>query len=309
MQKELIDWEKLYDYARTHDKAKFLEVVHKINKIDELPAMDRFIEYMYRYEQMILPKLLSNANIHLTPAAFVQIVISEVRKNSKLLKAFIENPNSMFASIIAGAEIGLAPSELHGEFFLIPRNVKQDDGRYLYTVTPLIGYKGLAKLLLRSGEIDNIDAHVVYQGDKFNVKYGSNPTISHTPKFDAARTAENITHAYTVAHYKSGKKTFHVMTAAEIKAVQQMAKVPNNLYFNDTDNPNRWMEKKACLIQMSKLMDKDLYTTRAIELDSRIEGGAILTLDNDNTIKIVDGAAIKPARFKSVYKTLNNLPD
>ena len=309
MNHNLIDWGKLYDFAKANTKEQFLTAVNKMIKIDELPLMERFITYMHKYEDMVLPKLLSNANIQLTPQAFVQIVINEVRKNNKLLEAFAVNKESMFGSIIAGAEIGLVPSELHGEFFLIPRNIKQDDGKYLLTVTPLIGYKGLAKILLRSSEIETIDAQIVYQGDKFSVKYGSSPSISHTPKFEAARTAANITHAYTVAHYKNGKKTFHVMTTAEITAVRDMSKTPNDLYFNDKKNPNRWMEKKACLIQMAKLMDKDLYTTQAIELDSRIESGAIITIDDKNEIKLIEGAAIRPARFKSVYGTLDKLKD
>jgi hypothetical protein len=51
----------------------------------------------------------------------------------------------MFASILAGAEIGLIPSDMLGEFYLIPRKI---DGKP--SVTPLIGYKGLVNILLRS---------------------------------------------------------------------------------------------------------------------------------------------------------------
>lgn len=309
MNNTLIEWDKVYEFARTKSKDEFFDAIEKMNKIEELPHMDRFIAYMKKYELLILPKLLDNANIQLSPAAFVQIVINEVRKSNKLLQAFAVNPNSMFASVMAGAEIGLVPSELHGEFFLIPRNIKQDNGTYLLTVTPMIGYKGLAKLLLRSGDIQHIDAQVVYKGDKFSVKYGINPTITHTPKFEAQRTAEYITHVYTVIHYKSGKISFQVMTKAEIAAVRDIAKTPNDLYFNDKSNPNRWMEKKACLIQNAKLLDKDLYTTKAIELDGKIDGGAILTLDNNNQIKLIEGAAVRPTRFRSVYGTINKLPD
>jgi hypothetical protein len=69
------------------------------------------------------------------------------------------------------------------------------------------------------------------------------------------------------------------------------------------------MEKKCCLIQLSKLLDKDYYGTKAIELDNRLEGGALITLDNNDQIKLIEGAPVKPARFRNIYGTLNNLPN
>lgn len=302
-----INWKNVYEKARISSFEEFMESVNKINKIEESAPMQKFIGYMDNYEKKILPSLLEGANV--TASKFVQIVVNEVKKNKKLMDAFIANPSSMFASILAGAEIGLVPSELLGEFYLIPRNLKQEDNSYKLTVTPLIGYKGLVRILLRSGEIENIEAYVVYNGDKFSVSYGTAPKLEHKPKFDVERTAENITHIYCCAHYKSGKITFQVMTKAELVAVQKMSKYNNELYFNDVKNPNRWMEKKACLIQLSKLLDKDYYGTKAIELDARIEGGAMITLDNNEQVKLIEGAPIKPTRFRNIYGTLNNLPN
>jgi recombination protein RecT len=261
---------------------------------------------MDKYEKQTLPNLL-NSHPHLTPAKFVQVVINEVKKSDKLLKAFQENPASMFASILAGAEIGLVPSDLLGEFYLIPRSIKQDNGQYKLTITPQVGYKGMVKILLRSGEIENIDAQVVYAGEKFKVALGTNPKLEHTPKYDIERTADKITHAYAIAYYKSGKPQFAVLTRDEIIAIRDRSKYPNNLYFNDKENPNRWMEKKSVLMQLSKLLDKDFYGSKAIELDSRIEGGAVLTLDANDQVKLIEGTAVKPTRFRNIYGTLNSI--
>ncbi len=299
------NWESIYDLATSMTKEDFLKEMNKPRLVDDTP-IQKFINYMEKYERQVLPSLLASHEI--TPQKFVQIVINEIKKNDKLLKAFIANPSSMFASILVGAEIGLTPSDILGEFYLIPRNLKQEDNSYKLSITPLIGYKGLVKLLLRNGDIENIEANVVYNGDKFKVSYGLNPKLEHVPKFDVERKANNITHIYTVAHYKSGKKVFHVMTRDEVIAVQNISKYPNDLYFNDAKNPNRWMEKKCCLIQMSKLMDKDFYSTKAIEIDSRVEGGAMLTLDNDE-VKLIEGAPVRPTRFRNIYGTLNQLPN
>ncbi len=214
----------------------------------------------------------------------------------------------MFASILAGAEVGLIPSDMIGEFYLIPRNIKQSDGRYRLTVTPLIGYKGVANILLRSGDISRIHAEVVYEGDEFEPVYGLEPNIVHKPNFTVQRTADKITHAYAVAKHKNGEYQFLVMTRKEIEAVRDMAKERNNLYFNDAKSPNRWMEKKAVLIQLSKLLPKDYYSKKAISMDGMVEAGAYLTLGDNNEVKIIEGATVKPTRYRNIYGTLNALP-
>jgi recombination protein RecT len=303
---QLIDFEKLYSLAHNSSLEDFLNATAKMANTEDLPAVQKFSVYMERYEKQILPSLLNDSHAKVSPAKFAQIVINEVKKDDKLLKAFIENPSSMFASILAGAEIGLVPSELLGEFFLIPRNIKQDNGSYKLTVTPLIGYKGLHKILLRGGEIENIEAHVVYDGEEFKVALGTNPKLEHNPNFEIQRSADKITHVYAVAHYKSGRNQFQVLTRAEVTSIMNMSKYNNKLYFNDKENPNRWMEKKSCLIQLSKLLDKDYYGTKAIELDNRLEGGAVLTLDNNDQVKLIEGAAVKPTRFRNIYGTLNS---
>ncbi len=299
-----IDFEKLYTLARNSSLEDFLKFTDSINKTDELPAVQRFVSYMERYEKQVLPSLLNDTHAKVTPAKFTQIVINEIKKNEKLLQAFTENPSSMFASILAGAEIGLVPSDLLGEFYLIPRNIKQDGGKYKLTITPLIGYKGLHKILLRSGEIENIEAQVVFEGEEFKVSLGTSPKLEHTPDFSLPRTADKITHVYAVAHYKSGRCQFQVLTRTEVMAIRDLSKYNNKLYFNDRENPNRWMEKKCCLIQLAKLLDKDYYGTKAIELDNRLEGGAVLTLDEQERVKLIEDAPVRPTRYRNIYGSL-----
>jgi len=304
----LIDWNKVYDLAKSSTREDFIKESENFGKIEESAPVQQFITYMEKYQRKVLPSLLQSSQMNLTPEKFVNIVVNQVKKDNKLLNAFVSNPASMFASILFGAEIGLVPSDEIGDFFLIPRNIKQDNGKYKLTVTPLIGYKGLVKIIMRGGDYEKIEAHVVYKGDKFKVSLGTNPKLEHTPKYDAERTAENITHSYAVIYFKSGNTQFAVMTRNEIIAIRDKATYPNELYFNDAKNPNRWMEKKCALIQLSKTLDKDFYGSKAIEMDATIDGGALLTLDQNDKIKLIDGAAIKPTRFRNIYGTLNQLP-
>jgi hypothetical protein len=44
-------------------------------------------------------------------------------------------------------------------------------------------------------------------------------------------------------------------------------------------------------------------------MDNQLTGGAILTLDEDNNIKILDGKRIAPNKGASGMSTFNALPD
>jgi len=272
-------------------------------------AIQRFSTQLEKYEKKVLPDLLNEHGI--SPAKFITTVINEVKKNPKLLEAFIANPSSMFASILAGAEIGLMPSEMVGEFYLIPRNIKQQNGSYKMTVCPQIGYKGLVAILLRGGDILRIHTEVVYKGDKFEAVYGLEPNIIHIPDFNAPRIAANIIYAYAVAKIKNGEYQFAVMTRAEIEAVRNMSPFANDLYFNDKKGNNRWMERKVVLTQLSKLLSKNYHSTKkGISMDALLDGGSYLTLDESNNIKLIEAGNSNFNRSsgkKNIYDTLSRL--
>jgi len=254
------------------------------------------------YEKSVLPNLLSKHNIE--PAQFIQIVMSELKKNEKLQQTFKENPSSLFASILAGAEIGLIPSDMLGEFYIIPRKV---DGKL--TAMPQIGYKGLVNILLRSGEITKIHTECVYEGDHFEAIYGLEQNIVHKPNFESERSANTLKYVYAVAKLKNGDYQFQVLTKGEILKIKALSRYENDLYLNDKKDPNMWMVRKTALVQLSKMLPKDYYSKKAVEMDNQVEGGAFLSLDDDNQIRIVDAKKISPNKQASVINTLNALPD
>ena len=72
--------------------------------------------------------------------------------------------------------LGLEPNTPLGQAYLIPYTVKG-----VPTVQFQIGYKGLIDLAYRSGEIESIQAHVVYENDSFDFNYGLEPKLMHKP--------------------------------------------------------------------------------------------------------------------------------
>ncbi|MED0762673.1 recombinase RecT, partial [Aneurinibacillus thermoaerophilus] len=63
----------------------------------------------------------------------------------------------------------------------------------------IIGYKGMIDLARRSGQIEQIYAHAVYEADHFEYELGLHPKLVHKP---ATGRRGAIQYVYAVAHFK-----------------------------------------------------------------------------------------------------------
>ena len=81
------------------------------------------------------------------------------------------------------------------------------------------------------------------------------------------------------------------------------------MYFNDEKDPNMWMVKKTAVIQLAKMLPKDFYGKKAVEMDNKLEGGAILSLDEDDQVSFVEGKKIVSIKQASAINTFNSLPE
>jgi len=253
--------------------------------------ISNFSATISKYEQKNLAELLETHNI--TPSQFKNIVINEVKKSEKMQQAFLNNPASLFASILLCAELGLNPSADVGEFYFLPFGSK---------ITPILGYKGVINLILRSGEISKLWSEIVYQDDEFEYELGLEPKLIHKPNHE--RTNKNVKYVYAVAKLTNGETMFKVMSKKEIMEIVEMSKYPNALYGSNKD-PQGWMYKKTVIKQLSKTLPKDYYGKRGISVDDKVEGGGYLKLDDDNNIMFVEGKKIIPKRSKSIYSNLD----
>jgi recombination protein RecT len=199
----------------------------------------------------------------------------------------------LFASILHCAEMGLNPSQMVGEFFFIP---------YKDSITPILGYKGLLTLLMRSSKVKKIWSEVVYEDDDFEYELGLEPKLLHTPNHHSVRNSKNIKCIYACAKLDD-EVIFKVMFKSEIQNIINMSKVPNELFFNDKKDPEQWMAKKTVLKQLSKLMPKDDdRLKKAVSMDDNIEGGGYLIMDDNDTVRFVQGNII--GKKSSIYAKL-----
>ena len=257
-----------------------------------------FTTTIEKYEKKNLAELLEGSSM--TPAQFKQIVINELKRSPKLQEAFVKNPASLFASILHCAEMGLNPSQMVGEFFFIP---------YKDSITPILGYKGLLTLLMRSNKVKKIWSEVVYEDDDFEYELGLEPKLLHTPNHQSIRNSKNIKCIYACAKIDD-EVVFKVMFKSEIQNIINMSKFPNELFFNDKKDPEQWMAKKTVLKQLAKLMPKDDdRLKKAVTMDDNIEGGGYLIMDDNDTVRFVQGTVI--GKKSSIYAKLmeKNVPD
>lgn len=150
----------------------------------------------------------------LDPATLIRLACYEFSKQSYLQKA---SPMSIYAALITSAQLGLEPSGVRGEAYLVP---------FKGECTLIPGYRGLIKLALQSSMVKSIDAQLVYEGDKFRVWLGTRNEIEHEPNFESG--GGPLIAAYAVAELSTGGKVIEVMGRTELEDIKAFAATQRN---------------------------------------------------------------------------------
>jgi recombination protein RecT len=102
------------------------------------------------------------------PDTFLRLALTEMRNNPALAACTTE---SLMGALMTAARLSLEPGGPLGQFYLTPRTVRINDVP-TKVVVPIIGYRGLRDLALRSGRVASIQAFLIREGDEF--RFGSN---------------------------------------------------------------------------------------------------------------------------------------
>jgi recombination protein RecT len=191
--------------------------------------------------------------------AFKVAAVDYVRKMPKLLEC---NRISLLSAFVQVAAFKFMPMGVNGEAFIIP---------YGSEAKFQMGYQGYITIFYRAG-IKDVKAIIVYDNEHFVYQEGLNTILEHIPtKF--GETKGTPVGVYAVATTPAGGKVFKVMSKDEVMAIKNMSKAKDkkDSPWNSGD-PEMWMWKKTCLIQLSKLLPKSQEIQRAVELDYEAEG-------------------------------------
>lgn len=119
--------------------------------------------------------------------------------------------NSVLTSVLSAAQLGLDPSGVNGECYLIP---------YGNTCQLIIGYRGLVKLARRNPEITMIESRCVYAGDEYEPVFGTETSIRHVPGQAHGDDDSKITHVYAIARLANGERVIEVMSRPQIDRIR-----------------------------------------------------------------------------------------
>lgn len=185
---------------------------------------------------------------------------------------------SLVGAIGQCAQMGLEPNTVLGHAYLVPFNTKRKgpDGqeRWVNSVQVIIGYKGLIDLARRSGQIVSIAAHEVCANDRFELVYGLDEKLNHTP---AMGERGEIIGFYAVAKLKDGGYSFEFMSLHQVldimKATQSKGGYgPWKEHFIE-------MGRKTAIRRLAKYLPLSIEFQTAVALDNQAEGGKDQNLD------------------------------
>lgn len=148
----------------------------------------------------------------MTPERFSRMVTTALTTNPKLGEC---TPMSFVGAMLAAAQLGLEPNTTLGQAWLIPYyNGKSKRMEVQFQ----IGYKGLIDLAYRSGEVELVQAQIVYENDEFTCEFGLEPKLKHVP---AAGDRGKPVKVYALFKTKSGGYGFDVASMEEIRSHAQ----------------------------------------------------------------------------------------
>ena len=202
------------------------------------------------------------------PVKMKGIVLSTFTRTPSLWEC---DPVTIARAVVEASQAGLMPTGSLGGAYLVPFYNSKTGRKEAQLI---IGYTGMVQLARRSGEVTRCEARVVRQADEFDFGYGLDPYLNHIPALGLPEDAANpMTHAYAVAHFKSGERQFDVMSAAEILAIKARSKSkdhdgnPTGPWV--TDEAEMW--KKTVLRRASKLMPLTIEAQRVLDAEESIE--------------------------------------
>jgi recombination protein RecT len=202
--------------------------------------------------QLYLPsmqeQLKSALPPHVTVDKFLRVAMTAIQQNPGLLQM---DRNSLFASVVTSAQLGLLPDAQLGEAYFVPFKGK---------VTLVPGYRGLLKLA-RQGDIGFVEAEVICHNDKTLYVLGDN---SHFESMVNWQDRGPMVAVYALAKYRDGGIAARVvMTKAQVDAIRAKSQAANGPAWSDNYEE---MAKKTALRRLAKLLPLSTTANNAFRL-------------------------------------------
>lgn len=209
------------------------------------------------YLKQMAPAMSEALPKHMDVDRLMRLTMTTIRTTPELRNADL---GSLLGGVMQAAQLGLEPGLL-GQCYLLPfRNKKKG----ITEVQFIVGYKGMIDLARRSGHIQSIYAHAVYENDEFVYKLGLNPTLEHTPCMQADK-GEYIG-SYAVAHFKDGGYQMEFMPKAEIEK-RRLSSPGGRSQYSPWNNYYEEMANKTVIRHMWKYLPISVEIQQQVAYD------------------------------------------
>lgn len=223
--------------------------------------------------------LASYAASRIKPDVLIRLALLDFSQNEWLRKC---TPETIYASLITSAQLGLEIGAAKGEAYLVPFKGK-------CTLVP--GYRGLIKLALRSKAVKSIYSHIVHALDEFTIELGSEPRVIHRPSL--ADDRGEIIGAYAVAHMENGAIDVEWMGIEALERIRASSASGNSGPYKDWSDQ---MYRKAPIRRLAKRLPLGDDFFNASMVDEHAEAGKEppkLDLDSAIDAEVVDDGGSK----------------
>lgn len=198
---------------------------------------------------MALPKSLD-------PERFTRTALNEFRLNPALQQCSVP---SVLGFFMQSAALGLEPATVLGHCYAVPFNNKKTGAKECQFI---LGYRGMLAIARRSGEVNTVSAHIVYDNDEFELQYGVDENIKHKPNINGEKG--QMIGAYVVVKFKDGSYQHVFMSKKEIDDRRKRSKTSNyGPWVTDYEE----MAKKTVFRAMFKWLPVTIEALRLVEND------------------------------------------
>lgn len=188
---------------------------------------------------------------------------------------------SLIGAIGQCAQMGLEPNTVLGHAYLLPFNTKRKDAngneKWVNSVQVIIGYKGLIDLARRSGQIISIAAHEVCSNDKFELVYGLDEKLNHTPSMSARGEVIGF---YAIAKLKDGGHAFEFMSRYQVEEIKTASERKNKRESSVWKDHFIEMGRKTVIRRLAKYLPLSIEFQTASALDGMADAGKDQHLDD-----------------------------
>ena len=233
--------------AMTTQAAAPMTVKKQSGVLDHLQS-----ESFKRQLQMALPKFFDTDR-------FVRSAISDFRLNPALQECSVP---SVLGFYMQSAMCGLEPSSVLGQCYPVPFNNRKTGAKECQFI---MGYRGMASIARRSGEVLSIDAKIVHEKDEFRLVYGLESDIHHVPCIDG--DPGMMVGAYCIVRFKDGSYQFEYMPKAKIDEHRKRSKASAyGPWVTDYEE----MAKKTVFRSIFKWLPISIEAMEATKADSNV---------------------------------------